>query len=63
LPLVEVSAFAGMSKENKMKVVEGLTKVLEDLGIPKQAISVIIHEIPKTNWGLGGILASELKFG
>ena len=61
LPMVQVSAWAGMSKENKKKVVEGMTKVLEELGIPKNAITVIINEIPKTNWATGGILASELK--
>ena len=61
MPVVQVSAWAGMSKENKKKVVEGLTKVLEELGIPKNAITIIINEIPKTNWATGGILASELK--
>lgn len=59
--MVQVSAWAGMSKENKKKVVEGMTKVFEELGIPKNAITIIINEIPKTNWATGGILASELK--
>jgi 4-oxalocrotonate tautomerase len=63
LPLVQVSVFKGMSEENKKKVVAGMTKVLEDLGIPKKAISIIINEVPKTNWGIDGLLASELKFG
>jgi len=59
--VVQVSAWAGMSKENKKKVVEGMTKVLEELRIPKNAITSIINEIPKTNWATGGILAAELK--
>jgi 4-oxalocrotonate tautomerase family enzyme len=50
LPVVQVSAWAGMSKENKKKVVEGMIKVLKELGIPKNAITIIINEIPKTNW-------------
>jgi len=58
--VVQVSAWAGMSKENKKKVVEGMIKVLEELGIPKNAITIIINEIPKTNWATGGILTSEL---
>ena len=61
LPVVQVSAWAGISEENKKRVVVGMTKVLEDLGIPKNAITIIINEIPKTNWATGGILASELK--
>jgi len=59
--VVQVSAWAGMNKENKKKVVKGMTKVLEELGIPKNAITIIINEVPKTNWATGGILASELK--
>jgi 4-oxalocrotonate tautomerase len=59
LPVIEVSVWAGMSKENKKKVVEGITRVLEDLGIPKDAVTVIIHEVPKTNWATGGQLHSE----
>ncbi len=48
-----------MSKENKKKVVEGMTKVLEEIGIPREAVTVIIHETPKTNWATGGQLHSE----
>jgi phenylpyruvate tautomerase PptA (4-oxalocrotonate tautomerase family) len=32
LPVVQVSVWAGISKENKKKVVEGMTRVLEELG-------------------------------
>jgi 4-oxalocrotonate tautomerase len=59
LPVVQVSVWAGMSKENKKKVVEGITRVLEELGIPREAITVIIYEAPKTNWASGGKLHSE----
>jgi 4-oxalocrotonate tautomerase len=59
LPVVQVSVWAGMTKENKEKVVEGITKVLEELGIPRDAVTVIIYETPKTNWATGGHLHSE----
>lgn len=48
-----------MSEENKKKVVEGITRVLEELGIPREAVTVIIYETPKTNWATGGQLHSE----
>ncbi|MGA3191833.1 MAG: tautomerase family protein [Candidatus Bathyarchaeia archaeon] len=57
--MVQVSVWAGWSEENKKKVVEGITKVLEELGIPKEAVTVIIYETPKTNWATGGELHSE----
>ncbi|MGD0496583.1 MAG: tautomerase family protein [Candidatus Bathyarchaeia archaeon] len=59
LPVVQVSVWAGMSEENKKKVVEGITRVLEELGIPREAVTVIIYEAPKTNWATGGQLHSE----
>ena len=59
LPVVQVSLWAGISKENKKKVVEGITRVLEELGIPKEAVTVIIYETPKTNWATGGQLHSD----
>ena len=40
-------------------MISGITKVIADLGVPENAIEVIVHEIPKTHWGIGGELASE----
>jgi len=59
MPLVQISVWAGMSKENKQKLVEGITRVTEELGIPREAVEVIIYEVPKTNWATGGQLHSE----
>jgi len=57
--VVQVSFWAGITKENKRKFVEGVTRVLEELGIPREATEVIIYEVPKTNWATGGQLHSE----
>jgi 4-oxalocrotonate tautomerase len=62
MPVVQVSVWAGISEENKKKMVEGMTKVIEELGVPREAITLIIEEIPKTNWASGGRLHSE-RFG
>ena len=47
-----------MNGETKT-VIKKITEVFVDLGIPEQAVEVIVHEIPKTNWGIGGEPASE----
>jgi 4-oxalocrotonate tautomerase len=60
LPVVQVSVWAGMTEGNKKKVVEGITKIFEELGVPRDAVTVIICEIPKTNWATGGHLHSEI---
>ena len=59
MPLVQVSLWAGITKENKKKIVDGITRVLEELGIPREAVEVLIYEVPKTNWATGGQLNSE----
>jgi 4-oxalocrotonate tautomerase len=48
-----------MNENAKKKVAKGMTKVLTDLGIPKEAVTVIFYEIPKANWATGGDLHSE----
>jgi 4-oxalocrotonate tautomerase len=62
LPVIQVSVWAGISEENKKKIVEGITKVIEEIGVPREAVTVIIYEVPKSDWASGGQLHSE-KFG
>ncbi len=59
MPIVHVYMWSGVSKEAKAKIIKGITKVFEELGIPQQAVEIVIHEIPKENWGIGGEQASE----
>ena len=60
MPVVQVTVWEGMSLENKKKTVEGITKVFEDMGMPKEAVTIVIYEAPKCNWGSGGKLNSDL---
>ena len=59
MPVVQVSVWEGMSPENKKKTVEGITKVFEEMGVPKEAVTIVIYEAPKSNWATGGKLHSE----
>jgi 4-oxalocrotonate tautomerase len=49
----------GITHGNKKKIVEGITKVFEELGVPKEAVNIVIYEAPKSNWATGGQLHSE----
>jgi 4-oxalocrotonate tautomerase len=51
--------WAGRTVEQKKRLVEGITQVMTNLGIPAQAIHIIIRDVPKHNWATGGKLASE----
>jgi 4-oxalocrotonate tautomerase len=46
--IVHVSVWEGISPENKKKTVEGITKVFEDLGVPKEAVEIVVYEAPKS---------------
>lgn len=59
MPLVQVSVWKGFGKEKAQAVIKNITRVFVDLGIPEQAVEVLIQEIPKTHWGIGGEPASE----
>jgi len=62
VPIVQITVWAGISSENKKKMVEGITKVMESLGIPSQATTIVIDEIPKENWASGGKLHSDTSW-
>jgi 4-oxalocrotonate tautomerase len=59
MPIVHVYVWKGFSKEAKKKAIAGMTRVFVDLGVPAEAVEVVIHEVPKEDWGVGGELASD----
>lgn len=60
MPLVTVDMWEGRTVEQKKVLVEGITSVMTDkLGIPAEAVTVIIKDVPKHNWAIGGKLSSE----
>jgi 4-oxalocrotonate tautomerase len=58
MPIVHVYMWSGVSREAKEKMIKGITKVFEELGIPGHAVEVVILEVPRENWGVGGEQAS-----
>ncbi len=59
MPIVHVNVWEGFGQEKAKTVIKNITKVFVDLGIPAHAVEVIVHEIPKSHWGIGGAPASE----
>jgi 4-oxalocrotonate tautomerase len=59
MPVVNVNVWKGFGKEKAEAVIKGITKVFVDLDIPDYAVEVLVNEIPKTHWGIGGVPASE----
>lgn len=59
MPVVHVNVWEGFGEEKSETVIKNITEVFAGIGIPREAVEVIIHEIPKTHWGIGGIPASQ----
>jgi 4-oxalocrotonate tautomerase len=52
----------GATKEQKAKLIEGVTNLLRDtLGKNPQTTVVIIEEVDTDNWGIGGESVSERR--
>jgi len=59
MPIVHVYVWEGFGKDRAKTLIQGITKVFESLGVPEHAVEVVVHEVPKTHWGVGGEPASE----
>ena len=61
MPLVTIQMWEGRSVEQKRDLVKAVTKALTDIvGANPENTTVIIHDVPRTNWGMKGALASDL---
>jgi 4-oxalocrotonate tautomerase len=59
MPVIHIHVWEGFGKEKTRIVMQKITQVFVDIGIPPQAVEIIVHEIPKTHWGVSGRPASE----
>jgi len=56
---VVVELWEGRTSEQKEKLIKGITKAFEEIGVKPERLNIIIHDVPKTNWGVGGHQASK----
>jgi len=62
MPVVRIDLWKGREKETKKELMEKTTSVVADvIGCPIEAVQIIINEVEKDNWGIGGTPAS-VKF-
>ncbi len=59
MPIVRVDFWEGVGQEQVKTMIRGITDVMVGIGVPEQAVEVVIYEIPKTHWGVGGRPATE----
>jgi len=59
MPTVIVHMWSGRDDNTKRRIAAGITKVFENEKIPRDAVDVIMVEIPKNNWAQAGKLCSD----
>ena len=60
MPYVNVKVAGKLTKEQKEKIAEGITKVLEEVANkPPSSTYIVIEEVDRDNWAKGGKLLSD----
>lgn len=61
MPIAQIQILEGRTPEQKQALIEKVTDAIhEAIGAPPEAVRVLITEVPKTNWGIGGKSAKSL---
>ena len=58
MPVVIVEMWEGRSPDQKERLIKGIAKAFEEIGTKPEALQVVIHDVPKINWGSRGQQAS-----
>lgn len=62
MPIVNIQVLQGRSEEKIKKLISDVTDtVAENLEVPKDRVRIIVSEIPKTHWGIGGTTVSDIQ--
>jgi 4-oxalocrotonate tautomerase len=59
MPVVDVYMWPGRTPGQKKNIIQGITDVFVREGVPPEAVTVLLHEVKKENWGMDGKPADE----
>jgi len=56
MPLVEISLIEGRDAETKRRMIAEVTDaIVRTSGAPAKVVTVIIRDVPESDWGSGGV--------
>ncbi len=62
MPVIHVHMYEGRSVDQKRKLVSAMTEaVVKSLEIKPEAVQILIHDMPKTNVSVAGVLKTDRK--
>ncbi len=61
MPMVRIEMWEGRTDEVKEEMIRKVSKaVAETSGAPIEDVQVVLFDVPKKHWGIGGRLSTEL---
>jgi len=61
MPFAQIYLIEGRTEEQKRALIEKVTRaIIEAVDAPKENVRVWLHDMPKENWGIGGVSAKDL---
>jgi phenylpyruvate tautomerase PptA (4-oxalocrotonate tautomerase family) len=61
--VIEISMFSGRTIEAKRRLYASLVRELAAFDLAPTDLKVVIHDVPRENWGLGGKAATDIELG
>ena len=61
MPVVQIYMWKGRKDKEKAEIIRDITAAFEKQGVHPEHTTVIIHDVDKADWGMGGTQASKLK--
>jgi 4-oxalocrotonate tautomerase family enzyme len=63
MPIINVDCWEGFNEEQKQEWIKELTEATVNLfNIPPDKVLVLLRELPLSNWGQAGTVASDKDF-
>jgi 4-oxalocrotonate tautomerase len=63
MPIVRIELWEGRDDGVKENLIKNVTEAVADsLEIPAEHVRVILHDVPRKHWGIGGVPASKMDF-
>lgn len=60
MPVVRIEMWAGRTDEQKEILIRRVTEAFGEIGVSPEHVTVVIHDVPKSNWGMRGKQASKV---
>ncbi len=59
MPMIQITMLSGRTAEQKRKIAQRITDVMEETGTAREGVAVAFYEVSKESYARGGVLISD----